>query len=60
MKKIEIKKKEIFKAKPKEKKTCEPVKETKIIISTLDIAFGNEDMNKLVEKINEVINKVND
>ena len=26
-------------------------------ISTLDLSFGNEDLNKLVEKINEIITK---
>lgn len=27
-------------------------------ISKLDISFPNEDLNKLVEKINEIINKL--
>jgi predicted RNA-binding protein YlqC (UPF0109 family) len=28
-------------------------------LSTLELSFGNEDMNKLVGKLNEVINKLN-
>ena len=28
-------------------------------IDNLSVSFGNEDMNKVVEKINELINKLN-
>lgn len=29
-------------------------------ISPLSVSFGNEDMNKVVEKINEIIARLND
>ena len=35
------------------------VKEEKCLISELHVSFNSEDMNKLVEKLNEVIRKQN-
>lgn len=39
----------------KKKEEIEVVEE--VTINKLDIQFGNEDLNKLVEKINEIIDK---